>query len=149
MAVGEAAACENRGEKPVLSVTDMTLLAMAWLLTKHAAADFLLQNEYQWRNKGFYGHPGGLLHAGIHLVLTLPVFLLLIPPSLAFAAAVVAGEYVVHYHIDWLRERTNRLNNWTAADSAYWHVMGLDQLGHGLTYIAIVWVLLQTIRVAV
>ena len=58
--------------------------------------------EYQWRNKGFYGHPGGLLHAGIHLVLTLPVFLLLIPPSLAFAAAVVAGEYIVHYHIDWL-----------------------------------------------
>lgn len=125
------------------SAVDITLLAMTWLMVKHAVADFVLQTDYQWRNKGTYGHPGGLIHAGIHLLGTAPVLLLVPSPTAAIAASVLAGEYVIHYHIDWVRDRLNRIHGWTHADSAYWHVMGYDQLAHGLTYVGIVWVLLK------
>ena len=46
---------------------DGMLLGLAYLMAKHALADFFLQTKYQWANKGRYGHPGGLLHAAIHV----------------------------------------------------------------------------------
>ena len=41
----------------------MVLLAMAYLLVKHAAADLILQTETQRREKGIYGATGGLTHS--------------------------------------------------------------------------------------
>lgn len=116
----------------------LALWAMAYLLLKHAIADFFLQTPYQYRNKGSYGHPGGLLHAGIHVLCTLPVFLILSPASLRLPALIVVGEYVVHYHVDWLKEQVVKRKAWTVTDAAYWQALGLDQLAHGLTYVAII-----------
>ncbi len=48
----------------------LCLAAIAILMVKHAVADFFLQTPYQYCNKGTYGHPGGFLHAGIHVALT-------------------------------------------------------------------------------
>jgi hypothetical protein len=45
---------------------------------KHAVADFYLQTAYQYSNKGKYGHPGGIIHAGIHAALTPLVCLALV-----------------------------------------------------------------------
>lgn len=42
------------------------ILMIALLFTKHFIIDFPLQTKYQWSNKGIYGHPGGILHAGLH-----------------------------------------------------------------------------------
>ena len=36
---------------------------------------------YQFCNKDTYGHPGGVLHAGIHVALTPFVYLVLVPAS--------------------------------------------------------------------
>ena len=122
----------------MLEPDQLILLAIAYLLVKHALGDFFLQTSYQYKNKGRYGHPGGLLHALIHIVLTAPVFLLF-PASGGRMAAVLASEFVLHYHIDWLKERLLARGGWDVGSGAYWRVLGLDQLVHGLTYVAVVW----------
>ena len=115
------------------------LLAMAYLLVKHCLADFLMQTENQRLTKGDYGAPGGITHAFTHIVLTAPVFLILPPLGLSAAAALLAAEFAVHYHLDWTKEQVVRANGWTSRDTPFWWALGLDQLGHGLTYVALLW----------
>jgi hypothetical protein len=117
------------------------IAGFAVLAVKHTIADFFLQTPYQYLNKGIYGHPGGLLHAGIHIALTVPVFLVLAPSSPLLAIVVLAGELIAHYHIDWLKEGFNRRGSLTPQTKGFWHTLGLDQLAHMLTYVAIVYVL--------
>jgi hypothetical protein len=116
----------------------LALAAVAVLMVKHAVADFYLQTPYQYLNKGTYGHPGGLLHSAIHVALTPLVYLVLIPGSLLIAGAIALGEFVAHYHIDWLKEQIVRRNGMTMQDPGFWHALGTDQLVHGLTYLVIV-----------
>ena len=119
----------------------LALAAVAVLLFKHAVADFYLQTAYQYSNKGKYGHPGGILHAGIHTALTPVVYLVLVPGSLVLASAIALGEFLLHYHIDWVKEQVTLRNGWTAQDRGFWYALGTDQFLHGLTYLAIVAVL--------
>ena len=117
----------------------MALTAMAYLLVKHAVADFFLQTEYQRRTKGDYGALGGITHASTHIVLTAPVFWMLPPIAFGIGVALLLAEFVVHYHLDWGKERVVRANAWTSHDTPFWWALGLDQLMHGLTYVAILW----------
>jgi hypothetical protein len=119
----------------------LILAAVAILMLKHAIADFYLQTPYQYLNKGIYGHPGGFIHAGIHTALTPLVYLVLLPGSLLMAGGIALGEFLLHYHIDWAKEQITRRNGWTTQDGGFWHALGTDQLLHGLTYLAIVAVL--------
>ena len=119
----------------------LVLLALAYLLVKHAFADFFLQTDYQRLNKGIYGHAGGLVHCAWHIALTAPVFLILPPPSALYGAAILAAEAIAHYHIDWTKERVVKANGWGLSSRYFWRAIGLDQLMHGLTYVAIVWAL--------
>ncbi len=121
--------------------TELALLVMAILLIKHALFDFVFQGRYQLENKHIYGHPGGLLHAGLHIVGTASAFLL-VRPSLGAAAAILAGEFAAHYHIDWAKDQLLRRTGWGYAEGRYWAVFGVDQLAHGLIYVAIVWALI-------
>jgi hypothetical protein len=116
------------------------LAAITYLLVKHTAADFILQTDQIFRQKGQYGAPGGLLHALIHICLTAPVFLLFAGGSPVLAATLLAGEFMVHYHIDWLKEQIVRREGWSPKDTAFWWALGIDQLLHGLTYVAILWI---------
>ena len=120
------------------------LLAVGVLLFKHTIADFYLQTSYQYLNKGIYGHPGGLLHSGIHVVLTPLVYFVLLPGSLLVALGLAVGEFIVHYHVDWLKEQLVNRNGWTVNDRAFWSSLGTDQFLHGLTYLAIIAVLIAT-----
>ncbi len=120
----------------------MVLLAMAYLLVKHAAADFILQTESQRREKGVYGATGGLTHSLTHIVLTVPVFAFLPATGPAIVAALLAAEFVLHYHIDWTKEQIVRRNDWTSRDTPFWWALGIDQLLHGLTYVGLVWLAL-------
>ena len=121
--------------------TIIALVAVALLMLKHMVGDFFLQTPFQYLNKGTYGHPGGLLHAGIHVALTPLVYLVIAPASLLLAGAIALGEFVVHYHLDWAKERIMRRNGLGPQASGFWHALGIDQLLHGLTYVAIVAVL--------
>ena len=118
----------------------LALTAMAILLAKHCVCDFMIQGRYQLDNKHKYGHPGGLLHAGLHILGTLPA-LVLTGPTPVTAGAVLAGEFVAHYHIDWAKDQLLRRTGWVYTDGRYWSVFGLDQLAHGLVYVGMVWVL--------
>jgi hypothetical protein len=120
----------------------LTLAAVAVLMFKHVVADFYLQTPYQYLNKGTYGHPGGFLHAGIHAVLTPFVYLVVVPSSLLLVIGITLAEFAVHYHVDWAKEQIMHRNGWTAHDRGFWYALGTDQLVHGLTYLAIVAVLL-------
>ena len=120
----------------------LILAAIAVLMIKHTVADFYLQTPYQYLNKGTYGHPGGLIHSAIHVALTPLVYLVLAPVSLLVVAGIAVGEFAVHYHTDWLKEQLSHRNGWTGNDRAFWYALGTDQLVHGLTYVAIVAVLI-------
>jgi hypothetical protein len=120
----------------------LALAAVAVLMFKHAVADFYLQTRYQYLNKGTYGHPGGFIHAGIHTALTPLVYLVLLPGSLLMAGALAVGEFLLHYHIDWLKEQITHRNGWTTQNPGFWYALGTDQFVHGLTYLGIVAVLI-------
>jgi hypothetical protein len=108
--------------------------------TKHYICDFVLQTAYQYRNKGIYGHPGGLIHAGLHIVGSIPA-LLVMTQTTWLIAAILAAEFVVHYHVDWFKEQINKRLELTVDGSRYWVVFGADQLTHQLTYVIILAVL--------
>lgn len=137
----------REGVPTMPELVKLTLIAMVILLLKHTVADFFLQTGFQHRNKGRYGHPGGILHAVIHVLLSLPVFLLL-PVDLDLMATILLAEFLVHYHIDWTKERVTKGFGWTPTQAAFWHALGVDQLLHGLTYVIMVAVLMSHAPIA-
>ena len=119
----------------VLSMND-TVWLMLFLFTKHFIIDFLLQAKYQWSNKGTYGHPGGILHAGLHGIGTL-VSIVWYAPNMAVQLASI--DMLIHYHIDWLKMNLNDWFMWRAdTHKEFWILLGIDQYLHALTYIGII-----------
>ena len=116
----------------------LVLAAVAVLMLKHAVADFYLQSSYQYLNKGHYGHPGGILHSAIHVALTPLVYLVLVPGSLVLVVALALGEFITHYHVDWLKEQITHRNGWTVENRGFWYALGTDQFVHGVSYLVIV-----------
>lgn len=110
------------------------------LQLKHFLCDFVLQAPYQFLNKGKYGHPGGIIHAGLHAITSTPIFFL-ITPSWLLGLAIVTGEFIVHYHVDWLKEQTVKRKQWIFPQAEFWWTFGTDQALHQFTYIAIMAVL--------
>ncbi|MGE0499555.1 MAG: DUF3307 domain-containing protein [Rhizobiaceae bacterium] len=115
----------------------ISAVLVALLLVKHYVCDFLLQTPIQIRSKGIYGHPGGLLHAAIHVAGTaLVAFPFMTAGMLAIA---LLAEFVIHYHLDWGKERVGRLLA-KPSGPGYWSLFGGDQLLHQLTYVGMaVW----------
>jgi len=106
------------------------------LQIKHFICDYPLQTPYQLYNKGTYLHPGGILHSGLHALSTMAAFVVA-PPTLALGAAIVIGEFLIHYHIDWAKEQIIKREGWVATQRQFWWAIGADQLFHHLTYVAI------------
>lgn len=111
------------------------------LVLKHFIADFVLQSEYQVRQKGRYGAGGGIEHAGIHgLFTTLILFSFLESAMPAMVFGLI--DSVVHYHIDYVKARFGTRDPNTPA---FWRQLGLDQFCHQCFYIWLVWVLYDII----
>lgn len=109
---------------------------------KHFIVDYILQYKYQYSNKGTYGHPGGLLHAGLHGVGTFLVLLtgtMVMLPAIALLSLL---DSVLHYHIDWSKTNINKKMGWKPdTHDEFWWLMGLDQLLHSLTYVLIIYLI--------
>lgn len=120
------------------------IAVFAILIIKHFICDYPLQTRWQLVNKGTYGHPGGIVHSGIHAIGTTVAFLVL-TPSLLVGLLIMAGEFVVHYHLDWAKENIIKRMGWTAQDAPFWLALGTDQLLHHLTYVVIAAVLLWSV----
>jgi hypothetical protein len=112
------------------------IAVFALLQLKHFVFDYLVQTPYQFRNKGKYGHPGGILHAGLQALGTIVTFFV-IPPAMLVGIAIVVGEFIVHYHIDWTKEQWLKRGGYTPNVGTYWRIYGTDQLAHQATYIVI------------
>jgi len=112
--------------------TVIVLLALFGI--KHFLADFLWQFPYMVADKGQYGALSGLVHAGIHGILTFFVLIGFVRPEDAVTIALI--DSAVHYHIDWAK--TNLSQGLTIEDHRFWVWFGLDQTLHYLTYIAII-----------
>ncbi len=118
-------------------MTMQVLAALFIFQVKHFVCDFVLQTEYQIQKKSIYGHPAGLLHAGLHVVGSIPALLVLSAP-LYLICICLLGEFLVHYHMDWFKARIDAARGDTDKDYGYWVMFGLDQLVHQLTYLGIV-----------
>ncbi len=118
----------------------MEILLLTVLFTKHLILDFIYQPPYQWQNKGTYGHPGGIVHAGQHVIGSM--ILLFWFPWAALWPVLIA-EFIIHYHMDWFKM-------WWGARKEYgpnthvefWHWLGIDQWVHSLTYLSMIWYLI-------
>ena len=119
-----------------MTSTVFSLLALFGI--KHFIADFLMQYDYMIKEKGIYGAPGGVHHAGIHASWT---FLILVPfitdPYQLLLLPV--ADFIAHYHIDWVKQQLNR--GLTTADRMWWVWLGADQAAHYLTYVGIIYVI--------
>jgi hypothetical protein len=120
------------------------LLGVFLILTiKHFVCDYPLQTQWQLANKGTYGHPGGIVHSGIHVIGTALSFLI-ITPTLLIGIGIMVGEFLIHYHVDWAKDNLIRKQGWTSNGGPFWLALGTDQLAHHLTYVAIAAVLFFT-----
>ncbi|MEL7543687.1 MAG: DUF3307 domain-containing protein [Pseudomonadota bacterium] len=128
-----------------LSPVALTLTVMTGLLIKHAIADYGMQTAYMVCNKGRYLHPGGILHAGLHAMLTAAVLVVFAPGAAKFIAMIALGEFLVHYHIDYGKERICSDDAITPQCARFWQIHGFDQLLHALTYIAIAAIFVPTL----
>ena len=120
------------------------LVALLLLQLKHFVCDFVTQTQYQLEHKGTYGHPAGLQHAAHHVIGTAAALALLaavapLPVTLTVVAAMLAAEFVLHYHIDWAKEQVIRPYV-KSQGPAYWAIFGFDQFLHQATYVAIAYV---------
>jgi hypothetical protein len=107
------------------------------LFLKHFICDFLYQPPYQWMNKGTFGHPGGLIHSGQHILGT-ALILWGLGVSVTLISHVAIFEFVIHYLTDYAKMNLNAKMGWRCSDSnAFWISLGADQLIHYSTYAAI------------
>jgi hypothetical protein len=119
------------------------LTVLLVLQVKHFIFDYPLQTGYQLKNKATYGHVGGLLHAALHIAGTSAAFVV-VRPSVSTGLLILAGEYLVHYHLDWAKGQFNKRRNLTVEDAMYWWGIGIDQMLHHFTYVAITAILMAT-----
>lgn len=114
----------------------LTLLAL--LQIKHWYVDFPNQSTEEIAHKGIYGHWLGIKHSLKHGIGTLLVLLVVgIDAPTSFALSVVEG--VIHYHIDWFKMNKGSQD---ISTPEFWNHLGLDQMAHQLTYLAIVGMLI-------
>ena len=119
----------------------MLLTVMVLLIgleLKHFIADYAAQTNLMMAGKADLLHPGGYLHAGVHILGTLLVLLLVMPP-LWLIAVILAAEFVLHYALDYAKVHYSRGITAAERPKAYWMLHGLDQLFHQLTYAAILY----------
>lgn len=110
-----------------------TWLVLALLFVKHFLADFCWQSDRMLKDKGHFGRLGGLQHAGLHGALTYVILMHFL--NLQACVILAVFDAVVHYTVDLAHRRaTVRLSTNT---DAFWFWIGVDQLIHAITYLAI------------
>ena len=127
-------------------MSELAFIILCLLMIKHWVVDSLCQIPYMYKNKGHYGHPGGIMHSLEHGMATY-LIILIIPPGGYYLAMIAATfDMVVHYHIDYIKVRLVRYFKCSAMvnghlevyDNKYFHLLILDQCLHFLTYLIIV-----------
>lgn len=113
-------------------------VAIAALQVKHFICDGPLQTLAMVQGKSHYGRPIGLLHALIHAVGTAVVLTGFgVPLALVLKLALLDGA--LHYHIDFTKENTVKMQGWKASDGPFWWAFTADQTLHHMSYVLLAW----------
>lgn len=115
----------------------MIFIALGLLFVKHWIADFVIQSDWQVSQKGIYGAWGGIIHSGIHGLMT-TIILCFFLPYIYGAILIGVFDALVHYHTDFVKARFGEKD---PSNPRFWIHLGLDQLIHALFYIWLVWIL--------
>jgi hypothetical protein len=115
------------------------LFLLLLLFIKHWYVDFVNQNNEEVTSKGIYGDFNGIMHSLKHGVATLVCILIVTgtsyPSYVFYAITLGLLDFVVHYHIDWIKMN---YGNRDIRTPQFWNHLGLDQLAHYITYLFIV-----------
>ncbi len=103
------------------------------LMMKHFVVDFILQPPYMYLNKGKLLHPGGWLHAGLHALVSLIIFVFA-GISFKITMVVIMIELLSHFFIDFTKTRINIKMGWHPRTPEFWYLLGLDQFLHYFIY---------------
>jgi hypothetical protein len=117
---------------------DSIFILLALLFIKHWYVDFVNQSADELAGKGTYGQAHGVMHSIKHGVGTLIIFSLF-TWNFSFSVVIAFLDFVLHYHIDWLKTNITQRWNYTMDKPQYWAWLGADQLAHALTYITLAW----------
>ena len=110
---------------------------------KHFVFDWLYQPPWQYKNKGTYGHWGGLAHSLQHAIPTFFILFLFCQTTSKTAFGLACIEFSIHYHMDWFKMNVNRWMGWGPTTSEnFWRWTGFDQLIHQLNYLFIIYMVL-------
>ena len=107
------------------------------LQMKHLLADYCLQTKGMIQNRRRYGHRDGIAHVFVHGAGSLLVFALFGAIS-GLVFAIIFGEMLIHYHIDWAKDNLVQRMGVTTEDRSYWIAAGTDQALHHATYLVMV-----------
>lgn len=130
--------------------TNSLLILMALLLFKHWLADFPWQSQWMVRNKADWtNRPALLTHCFVHALCS---FAVLLPWFACYSPAwwskpmsmwgLCAIEGAVHFAVDALKCHPKLGARWPLPHPRFWTMLGLDQLAHHLTYIAMAWLII-------
>jgi Protein of unknown function (DUF3307) len=125
-----------------IEILKHALLLLIALQVKHVICDGPLQTLQMVRDKSTYGKPLGIVHALIHSVGSLVVLMLFGVP-LIYAAQLVLFEFVLHYHIDFIKEKIVQHYGWYHSDGPFWWALIADQTLHHMTYVLLVWLVFK------
>lgn len=114
------------------------LLSLALFQVKHYFADYHWQTTWMIQNKARYGHPGGLVHAFVHAVLSVPALMVAAGGWAGLIGLLLVAEFAIHYHVDWFKMQLGARGAADAGDQAFWRLVGLDQMAHQFTYLGMV-----------
>lgn len=113
------------------------ILLMLMLQVKHLVVDWCWQPAYEWKNKGTYGHLGGIRHALKNAIGTGLCFWIFVPLPLALIVMVLDG--VIHYHVDYCKMNINARKGWgPTTHNEFWWLTGADQFAHQVCYIFLI-----------
>lgn len=119
---------------------EIILLTLVLLQIKHWYIDFVNQSNQEVASKGIYGDRQGINHSAKQgLGTVLAVWITVGTPYLIFAVICGIIDFVVHYHVDWLKMN---YGNRDIKTPQFWNHLGLDQMAHQLTYIFIAWMMI-------
>ena len=119
-------------------IVSTVLLLFCLLQIKHMLADFFMQTPRMLTGRAVYLHMGRAQHAGVHMLMSIPVFVL-VGASTGFIVLIVAAEWAVHFNLDWGKARYSEVKALNPTQARFWQAMGVDQAMHHLTYVAMVW----------
>ena len=118
---------------------DSMLILLLLLQLKHWYIDFVDQSQIEIDSKQHYGQWRGVMHSTKHAVGTALCMGCVLGPMywpLTLIMGILDG--IIHYHIDWIRQRWNERNH---RDPGFWPHLGMDQMAHQITYIFFIWII--------